>query len=268
MNEYFKHISWEWSWTNKQTLLIVDDNKTNLQIVKELCQCGTHSTHHFITDGSLRWLNRDPFDLAISICNAGDGWCPACNPSKKATTKEELPFILFRLLVRCQGNEYACWPVSETISNRLTVAAFNTIRLSLENHAWRKTTIVRSGTNHGMTELRYWSQRIVSSIKKSCCECWSNWLRCGCCSEWFQAVEAAATIKYDLVLWICKCRNGWTRSDKKIVTRCSQWASKILRLRQFHVVIGKVHRCGNGRFLPKPVRWRNFSPHWTLGSAR
>ncbi len=90
----------EFELANKR-VLIVDDNKTNLQILKELCQVWKLIPRTTSSPAeALRWIERgDPFDLAIFDLQMPemDG-IQLATEVRKQRTKEMLPFILFSSL--------------------------------------------------------------------------------------------------------------------------------------------------------------------------
>ncbi len=90
----------EFELANKR-VLIVDDNKTNLQILKELCQVWKLIPRTTSSPAeALRWIMRgDPFDLAIFDLQMPemDG-IQLATEVRKQRPKEVLPFILFSSL--------------------------------------------------------------------------------------------------------------------------------------------------------------------------
>ena len=90
----------EFELANKR-VLIVDDNKTNLQILKELCQVWKLIPRTTSSPAeALRWIEReDPFDLAIFDLQMPemDG-IQLATEVRKQRPKEVLPFILFSSL--------------------------------------------------------------------------------------------------------------------------------------------------------------------------
>ena len=90
----------EFELTNKR-VLIVDDNKTNLQILKELCQVWKLVPRTTSSPAeALKWIERgDPFDLSIFDLQMPemDG-IQLATEVRRQRTKEALPFILFSSL--------------------------------------------------------------------------------------------------------------------------------------------------------------------------
>jgi PAS domain S-box-containing protein len=254
--------------TNKR-VLIVDDNKTNLQIVKELCQVWKLIPRTSSSPmEALRWIEQgDPFDLAIFDLQMPemDG-VQLATEVRKQRTKEELPFILFSSLgTNVKGMNMPADLFQKQIFKPIKQSQlFNTIQEVITGRKLmreRKTTVVRKmeTITMGMTQLRVLiaedsliNQKILLRMLK----------QIGCAADvvanGVQAVEAAATIKYDIVFMDMQMpeMDGLEATRKIVNAMQSSERPKIIALTA-NSMSGDKEKCidaGMDDYLTKPVR--------------
>jgi PAS domain S-box-containing protein len=250
-------------------VLIVDDNKTNLQILKELCQVWkltprTTPTPH----EALRWIERgDAFDIAIIDLQMPemDGIQLAME-IRKQRSKEALPFILFSSLgTNVKGlnipadlfQKQIFKPVkqSQLFNAILEVAVGRNLNLE------RKTNTVRNEETitKGITPLRILiaedgliNQKILLRMLE----------QVGCTADvvpnGLRAIEAIGATKYDIVFMDVHMpeMDGLEATRRIVNSRLASERPKIIALTA-DALSGDKEKCleaGMDDYITKPVR--------------
>ena len=250
-------------------VLIVDDNKTNLQILKELCLVWKLIPRTSSSPAeALQWIERgDPFDLAIFDLQMPemDG-VQLATEVRKQRTNEALPFILFSSLgTNVKELNMPAGLFQKQIFKPVKQSQlFNTIQEVIAGRnimPERKTSVVRNEEllSMGIKQLRILiaedsliNQKILLRMLR----------QIGCtadvASNGAQAFEAVESIKYDIVFMDMQMpeMDGLEATRKIVNGKKSSERPKIIALTA-NSMSGDKENCieaGMDDYITKPVR--------------
>ena len=250
-------------------VLIVDDNKTNLQILKELCQVWkltprtTPSPHE-----ALSWIERgDAFDIAIIDFQMPemDG-IQLATEIRKQRSKEALPFILFSSLGKTVKDlnmpaDLFQKQIFKPVKQSQLFNAILEVALGKNLNPERKTIAIRNDETipMGKTPLRILiaedgliNQKILLRMLE----------QIGCTadvvSNGLKAIEAVEAIKYDIVFMDVHMpeMDGLEATRRIVNSRLASERPKIIALTA-DAMSGDKEKCieaGMDDYITKPVR--------------
>jgi len=250
-------------------VLIVDDNKTNLQILKELCQVWkltprtTPSPHE-----ALSWIERgDAFDIAIIDFQMPemDG-IQLATEIRKQRSKEALPFILFSSLGKTVKDlnmpaDLFQKQIFKPVKQSQLFNAILEVALGKNLNPERKTIAIRNDETipMGKTPLRILiaedgliNQKILLRMLE----------QIGCTadvvSNGLKAIKAVEAIKYDIVFMDVHMpeMDGLEATRRIVNSRLASERPKIIALTA-DAMSGDKEKCieaGMDDYITKPVR--------------
>ncbi len=258
----------EFELANKR-VLIVDDNKTNLQILKELCQVWKLIPRTTSSPAeALRWITReDPFDLAIFDLQMPemDG-IQLATEVRKQRPKEALPFILFSSLgTNVTGSDIPADLFQKQIFKPVKQSQlFNAILEVLAGKKFlqerRMKTVQKEegiALGHALVKILiaedgFVNKKILLRMLKQI-GCYADVV-----SDGLQAVKAVEAVHYDIVFMDVHMpeMDGLEATRKIVNSRMANERPKIIALTA-DAMSGDKEKCieaGMDDYITKPVR--------------